>query len=476
MSIRSLFCEKQYYKLLNEHLLGILSQSKRILKLGESDKVNDFLCVIKSCVFCGAYAELLELLEELKKWCLIQKRSPSVDYLEYEFIALLYYLFNPDDYKVFLGLPELKSQDTLALEKKLENIIIKIIKEHKKTETEIDERIQKRIQVFNDYKNGLLPFYTVEYLYPYKPPFGEGTLDLTGCGNYVSLAIKKVPREKDVFTSFLFKINGYTNGDNFWQGHSWINKERLPVVQKTLSTLNLILMSGIRAIPGKFVPLYTIEQVSSSCVSVYTNAGESLHQTIIGTHFDASWVGGNVPEIEFTEEQFRLLSSDIKNHFGCDHFYIQYHQAQNSMNAGLYVESFLLFCTCVESMIYFWCARIAGLANKKEQYDGFSSNKHSKCDDCELYREANGVSKPDTGMPPSPFGHIDFLENQCNVTKEAVKELKRCFSRARNDSLRNEVIHGRKNSVSLDELKNTNSAILELERTFLKIEKQYVMP
>ncbi len=471
MTIKELYRGGQYYKLLEEHLSEMCSLSIKKIKKWTTDKVDDLLCVIKSCVFCGAYAELLELLENLKKWCIVNGYLPKTDYFEYELIALIYYLFNLDDYQLYLDVSELKNEDIVTLENKIGDIISKVIKGHEKTKTEIDERVKSLIQVFRDYGNGLLPFYTVEYLYPYKPPFGEGTLDLTGCGNYVSLTIKKVPREKDVFTSFSFRINGYTNGDSFWEGHSWMHKERLPVVRKTLRTLNHILLRGIRAIPGKFVPLYTIEQVSSSSVSVYTNDGTPIHQTIFGTHFDASWVGGNVPEVEFTEEQFNILSSDIKNYFGCNHFYIQYLQALNCKNAGLYVESFLLFCTCVESMIYYWCRRIAKLMGKEKQYEVFSSENRSKCDKCELYMKAENVSKPDKGMPPNAFVHIDFLKEECNVTEKDVKELKSLFSKARNDSLRNDVIHGRTNRVLMEMLVKTEFAILGIEKVFLRIEK-----
>ena len=224
--------------------------------------------------------------------------------------------------------------------------------------------------------------------------------------------------------------------------------------------------------PGKFIPPYRIEQVSS--VELYQYAyegGEAVH-SCIGTDFTGQWVGGNVPVKVFSETELQSLNKRLVENFGCMHFVLQYHQAKNNISAGLYVESFLLFCSCVESMLYYWCENIAALCGKQSEYIMFSNNKISKCDSCELYKNSNLKEKIDGGMEPSVFAHIEFLKTDCGITNPQSRTLKKLISKARNDKLRNDVVHGRTNEVSLSILKETEQAILSIQTLFVTIQKE----
>ncbi len=460
MDIRSLYTQGQYLMVLDQHLSEVLKRSYLKDDADIWTKLDELVMTLYSCFYCGAYAETLDLLKTVDSIDFMPWTDREADFLHFEFNAILYYLFNPEDY----------DGDVTVILDRLESIVPAMKDVYYRANIKLGDDILNRIKIYEDFKKGVMPYYIVNYLYPYEPPFGEGILDLTGCGPYKSLSIKRAPREKDIFTEFEFVINGYTNGDSFWRGHSWLNAERLPVVRKTLPTLNLILLRGMLASPGKYVPLYNIEQVSTAQVSVYANDGTPILKTLLATHFDAQWVGGNVPPLQLSPEGFNLLSKDIKNHYGCDHFFIQYHQARNCVNAGLYVEAYLMYCTTTESMISYWCSRIAQLSGKSNEYDIFSQSKQSSCDSCELYQRSNQNERPDKGMEPTMFKLIDFLHRECGVNKIYTKKLKRQVSNAR--SHRNDVIHGKENDISLIVIHKTEAAIMEIQEVFLKIENE----
>ena len=462
MELKDLYDKKQYQIILDQYLRDVLSYDLKVNDPDLDSKVNAIVMVIDSCHYCGAYKEILLLLNiisgvepaKLDKW--------KIGFLRFEFEALLYYLFNPREY----------STSVADIVSRLEELIPQIVYGYESSGITLDNDLLSRIKVFEDYKQGHLPYYDVKFLYPYEPPFGEGVLDLSGCDPYISLTIKRVPREKDAFTSFSFRIVGYTNTDTFWPGHTWMDKERLPIVRKTLPTLNLILLRAMCAAPGKYVPLYNIEQVSSVSLALYTYDGTAVGQTLSSTFFDAAWAGGNVPTISFNAEEFELLSKDIHSHYDAAHFFMQFYQAKNAMNAGMYVESFLMFCTAAESMLYWWIGHIAELSGANEAYHLFSQSKITKCSECMLL--PSGAAYPDEGRYPNVFQHIRFLKDQCGITNAQKRALAKCISTARNNELRNDVVHGRINSVSLAVLKQAEEAIMQMQSTFVEIENEII--
>ena len=461
-AIKDLYIKKQYHTILDQYLDEVIAYEFEENAPDLASKVDATVMTLYSCFYCGAYNETLVLLDKVSGIKFVKWGQWKIDFLHFRFDALFYYLFNQEEY----------SSNVEEIIPRLEEIVHKIVLEYESAGIHLDGDLSSRIKVFEDYKLGHMPYYDVEFLYPYEPPFGGGVLDLTGCGPFISLTIKAVPRDKDVFTSFSFRITGYTNTDTFWPGHTWKSKERLPVVRKTLPTLNLILLRAMCAVPGKFVPLYNIEQVSSVSITSYAYDGAIIRQTILSALFDAAWAGGNVPAISFNAEDFGQLSKDIRAHYGATHFFMQFYQAKNAMNAGMYVESFLMFCTAAESMLYWWIGRIAELSGVLEEYLLFSESKMTKCSECALL--PSGAAYPDEGRYPNVFQHIRFLKDQCGITNTQKRALAKCISTARNNELRNDVVHGRTNSVPLAVLKQTEEAIMQMQSTFVEIETEII--
>ncbi len=375
MDIAKLYEQKNYPAVLDQYLEKALTQSYKGNKKDINQRIDELVKTTYACFQCCAYKELLELLEIIRTISFVTWNGHEADFLFFEFEALLYYLFNSVEY---VG-------DASIVQDRIETLIPKMLEAFSEAGIEINERTQEKIAAYNEYKTGIMPYYIISFLYPYSPPFGEGELNLERCGPVSFLKIKEEKLGQDSFTQFTFKVNGYTNADVLWSGHSWKTQERLPVVKKVLPLLNLILLRSLQAMPNRFIPLYNVEQISSVTISTYRNDGTPIHVTVSGSLFDAHWTGGNIPVCKFSAEDFIALGKDIDNHYQCSDFFIQFHQAKNSMNAGLYVESFMLFSIAAESMFYYWCGEVANCAGKAQEYSDFSNTKTSSCDKCPLY-------------------------------------------------------------------------------------------
>lgn len=416
MDINELYKQQNYPAILDSFLETVIKCKYKRNSPKINSQIDMLVKTLYSCFHCGAYSEVLELLDIASTIDFVDWNGHRADFLYFEFDALLYYLFNNDEY----------SGDDTLIDGRINDIIPKMEDAFLKEGITLSDNSINLIKLFRDYKDGLSPYYVLEFLYPYAPPFGEGVIDLQGCGKYLSLSIKAIPREHDTITSFSFKIEGYTHEKLFWPGHTWKNKERFPIVKKVLPLLNLILLRSAGANPGVFIPLYNVEQVSSAHTNVYAHDGTLIHGTIFETRFDTQWSGGNVLTHVFSEQEFKALSEDVKQHYDCTHYFIQFHQARNNMNAGLYVESFLLFCTCAESMLYNECNYIASLCNKQKEFMLFCTTKQSRCKDCEHFKklqelEEKELKLPDNGIVPSVFSDLDFLTENCGVSKDDVK-------------------------------------------------------
>ena len=462
MGIAELYKQKNYPAILDQYLEKTLAQSYKANKKDIKERIDELVKTTYSCFQCGAYKELLEMLEIIKSISFVTWNGHEADLLFFEFEALLYYLFNPAEYQ----------GDLSTVQNQIDAIIPNMLEAFSRAGIAVSERTQRKITAFNEYKTGIAPYYIISFSYPYAPPFGEGDFCFEKCDPVSSLRIEEIKREQDSFTQFTFKVKGYTNADILWRGHSWKIQERLPVVKKVLPLLNLILLRSLQAMPNRFIPLYNVEQISNITISTYTNDGTPIHETVLGALFDAHWTGGNIPIYKFSAEDYIALGKDIDEHYQCSDFFIQFHQAKNSMNAGLYVESFILFSIAAESMFYYWCGEIARSAVKEQEFRDFSNKKTSSCDECPLFEKAKNGEKRAGEQYPGTNDYMKFLNEVCKISNDDCKALKRAFNKAHKTELRNEIVHGRSNAVSLRDLREAEQSIREMEALFLRIEEK----
>jgi len=463
MPLFDLYATQKYDVILDKYLKDVMNVKIARTNRRFEERFSELMYTLFSSYMLGCYSDCIKLYQKAISiiplvddyWSPVK----LVQLAEIRLISMCFCLFNANEFEYSIDI--ISELDSLVDE-------IPILLKNANMNNDL---IAKHCVLYDQYKKGNHPYYIVKYLYPYEPMFDTYTFNLQTCPPYVSLTVKRVPREHDCFTSFEFKVYGYTKADTFWKGHCWENQDRFPAVKKTLPLLNLYLLRIAGATPGRFLPLFSIEQVSSVELSLFAGNNEMIHYCN-GTDFTGQWVGRNVPERILTNEELQYLNDLIISNYGCRHFVMQYHQAKNNISAGLYVESFLLFCTSLESMLYYWCEQIATKYGKCDEYQKFSKTKISSCDVCDLCKESNIDKKPNKGTEPNVAEHINYLVINCGVKKESANKINDFIRKARGYSLRNDIVHGRVNEVSLSQLTKTEQAIMSIQEAFLDIEKE----
>lgn len=464
-SMQELFSRGRFFDLVDQYL----EQGYKIYPSHDSQKNRKNLDLLyhllAACQQCGYYCNYLDILEKYNQILPLKHVSRNkqslIIILDFALESLLYCLYNNESEN--LGIKYDISEKIEKVISFQDNLLQEGSSPYSKRQTELRN-------LFEDYKAGKLPIYTVEYLYPFEPVVKDYMFDLTPCYPYISLEVKKVPREKDNYTSFKFKAYGLIKPDTWWRGPKWETREKSPPIRKSLEITNMMLLLAVKASPGKMVMPYSINQVSTASMFQYRwdEKETILGGTITGTDFTSDWVGGNTPWHQFTDAEMIELNRYIIGTYKNKAFVTTYHHATNLFSAGFYLESFSLLCSCAEGMIYHWFDEIAKNNSIREEYSIFRNKKLSKCDTCE-YFSSQTAKKPYDGMPPSIFANIDFFYKKKCITKEDAKKMRRLLLKIRADQLRNSTAHGENSIVNKDTVQDSLDGITELQTLLVEI-------
>jgi len=463
--ISTLFAQGKWDIILDKYLSRINSIhiTNNLKKCKENIDLLYYL--LAACEQRGCYCDYLNVLKKYYKIYPTDFKNGSqsrvIGITNFALEALIYCLFNNES-------------ENLGIEYNIEDHINKVIDFQdslvKKYGLDYDKpQIDLRL-LFDDYKNNRIPIYTVEYLYPFEPIVKDYVFDLSPCYPYISLEVKKSPRDIDNYTIFKFKAYGLIKPDSWWKGPKWESHEKMPPVKKSLPIVNMLLLQAVKASPGKMVLPYSIEQVSTASMFQYRwDENEPiLGGTTTSTDFQAQWVGGNSLWHEFTDDEMLKLNQSIIDTYNNKPFVTTFHHANNLLSAGFNLEGFLLLCSSCEGMAYHWCEKIAKLCGILEEYVGFSQTKISKCDTCGFFTLSN-AKKPYEGMEPTLFAIFSFLfEHQC-ITKREKNQLNKYISKVRNEELRNKTTHGLNDNVNKKNADESLNAIFDLQNLFVDI-------
>ena len=470
-SMQELFSHGRFFDLVDQYL----EQGYKIYPSHDSQKnrknLDLLFHLLAACQQCGYYCNYLDILDKYNQILPLKHASRNkqtlIVILDFALESLLYCLYNnePENLGIKYNIPE-----------KIENVISfqnELIKEcgvaYSKRQTELRN-------LYEDYKVGKLPIYTVEYLYPFEPVVKDYTFDLTLCYPYISLEVKKIPREKGNYTSFKFKAYGLIKPDTWWRGSKWETREKSPPIRKSLEIANMMLLLAVKASPGKMVMPYSINQVSTASMFQYRWEEKEtiLGGTITGTDFTSDWVGGNAPWHQFIDAEMIELNRYIIETYKNKAFVTTYHHATNLFSAGFYLESFSLLCSCAEGMIYHWFDEIAAHHSITDEYTTFRATKISKCDTCKYFLDKS-TKKPYEGMLPSIFANVSFLLKKGCITNKEANIIQRLISKIRDNGLRNDTTHGRNSAISKNTVQNSIDGIMELQTLLVEISDKAAM-
>lgn len=452
------------YDIIVKDLKSVLNAKYIHTDIKIKQKIERMRRVLFACYDNNFYFDCLRILKNVLQTMPLNNirwsDEAKKDIARISFVSLLYYYFNHG---------EIDEYDSSINIDRTYNYVKAI---YDKLNLPMTNDLINCIRIYKANKNGYKPYYRVKYLYPYEPPCKPYTFDLKDCYPFIQFAVDKVPRDFDCFTSFEFKVYGYTCSDPFWRGPEWENREKYPAVKKTLKILNMMLLA-IAETSGRFIYPYKIEQVSSVEIFQYIEGNEQpISASPLATDFSAQFVGGNVSKMNFTDDELENLNLLLVDKYKAKPFVMMFHSARNDKLAGLYVESLMMYSSCLEAMVYHWCEEIAGIVGKAEEYKEFAETETSVCQNCELHKQYGQKGQYcSSQMLPSVFRHFKFLENECGITSKEIKNLRKEFASARGENLRNDVMHGRTDNITLAELNAIDEHILKLQNVFVSIEE-----
>lgn len=446
-SISELYSQKKYNELIRNYLPRV-SSMRVSSKVERNEKNTEILYyLLDSCYEKGYYFNLLHILKKLNEIKPVNLVNWNVEQIVFfsnaALESLLYCLMNNDSEKLGITYPIIpKVDDVISFQEEL-------IRDHGVTLGDIPQNLR---MVYADYKEGKLPIYTVDFLYPFDPIIPDYVFDLHECYPYISMEVRRVPRDADSLTSFTLKAYGFINTKFDWEGPRWETRHKFPAVKKALPIANLMLLHAVKASPGKMVLPYNIEQVSTVSMNQYRFDGMHtvFNGLLTGTDFTAQWIGNNCRWHSFTHEEMQELNRRVVATYENKAFVTTFHHATNLLSGGFYTESFLLFCFCCEGLVYHWCGEITKSFGIYDSYIKFAMPKNGK-------------------RFPSLFANLKYLKDRECISKSEFEGLEDYIHKIRNDTLRNKIVHGMKFHASKKDAEQSLNLLLDMQDMFQTI-------
>lgn len=457
MTIHEMYSKKMYAELLDTYLEKILNKPIFPNKDNFSKKLSELCLINYTCSYLKCYKNFLQTCRKIFNILPITDNRFEKNltfYLENILVSLIYFLINPKD----------SDWIEFDIKDKINQVISFIDKNNIST-----ERIEQHKKVYEDFLQNKMPQYIIKILYPHQKIFQNHTFDLKGKNGYQYITVNTLPRKgSEPLTQFEVAKIGYTCQDPIWMGPDWLAPKQKYQIYDANKIINLLILLAGNGLSKKSVSILSIEQVSTIEVNLMDADGSRIGWTSV-TDFTAFGKRSSTQYREYLDEEFDNLNVALVNMIGCEHFAIMYQQAKNNMLAGLYVESFLLLSSVFEAMFYYWTKLIATKFNIADAYTEYIESNVGGCLECDLYNQHKGGEIVKKGMKPSIFSCVKFLKEQGVFNQTQYSKLNRLISKAKNDNLRNDVVHGRTNEVTYDILMSVDNAILEIQKLFCDI-------
>ena len=321
-------------------------------------------------------------------------------------------------------------------------------------------------------QNGMTPYYNVSFFVPFTLNFNKHTFDLKSAPPFKDMVAEREIRGNVEGTKFTISIEGFVKADSWWKGPVWDKRQDLYVAIPALNMVNRLLLIIAEGDSKDFVPRIRPKQLSSIDIQQFMGDGQLYHAcigTMFNAHFIKRWFQSPPYEIDELEKLNRLLIETSKYPL----YATLYHRAQNTMHAGLYEESFMLFCSCTEAIIHYWCRQLSRVNGIEQEYEDFEREK-PVCERCSHYQiDPNAVGVSKSVMPPVIYKYFDFLSNNSIINSSQKKTFLKLLNQSRNDKLRNGLMHGKIGLVEYSQVKKCQDAIFSMNETFIEVMNKY---
>lgn len=321
-------------------------------------------------------------------------------------------------------------------------------------------------------KLGKLPYYKVLFFVPFPLNFDKYTFDLFEIPPFREMEVKREIRGNIEGTSFSITINGFVKADSLWKGAIWEERQEYIISIPAVDMVNRLLSVLAEDSAKDFIPRIRPEQLSSIDVKQYMGDGD-LYRECISTIFTGQFINKWFQRSGYVQEELKNLNELLITTYHYPLYATLYHQAKNTINAGLYEESIMTLFACTEAMVHYWCRQIAKAAGVEKEYKDFEEVKHV-CEKCSLYQNnpnAKGIST--SKLPPSILQYPKFLKKQQIIDNKQERQLVKLISQARNDSLRNDLMHGTIGKAEFLQVKKSQDSIFKMNEIFISIMNKF---
>lgn len=334
--------------------------------------------------------------------------------------------------------------------------------------------LAKNIKEINDrYSLGEKPYYEVECSINYHLPMNDGDYPFCSYKNIKNINIKTITRNKNTdyemhFTRFKIQSEGFIRANGDWSGPTIVESVPLYNTRKAIDVINEFLIVIAKADNANYYPFAYAEQVDTHIVTQYLFSGE-VHNYSNFANFGSNPISIPKRSGAFTSEQNETLLKLLSSTESIPLYEKLIIIGRENVSIGQYTEAFMLLNSAVESLVYTKVEELAKHLNCQNEFSAFEVPK-SKCDDCPLYSDSTNRNVVKTSeLPPSIFHYADFLFTINAITKKDSQLLKQLIGRARNDDLRNKLMHGRLSMVSISDVKTLLDSIEKIDSFFKAI-------
>lgn len=457
--ISELFKSKKYEEIIESKYANILKNGIRKEKKGfcEDIVLLEYLC--PAAYYSGYYYDYLVLIDILFSKIPLKDdfyiTNNKVFYMETAMESLLYCLIN--------GIEFGKWDNEESLLK-----IIDVLPYYYKANGSDNKLFNDIKNMYEIYKSGKMPHYDVCLFIPYTLNFTHYDFDLQNAPPFLNMKVEREKRGNVEGMKFTVNIQGFIKADMCWKGAKWEERQELYVATPALNLINRLLLIISENEPCEFIPRIRSEQLTSVDIQQF-NGNDELYHSCYGSMFSGKFLTKWFKSGSYTEEELSKLNDVLIKTYDYPLYASLFHRVKNTINAGLYEESIMMLFSCLEATVYYWCEKLSQKHNIYERYLEFQSKK-SRCSECELYKkEEKPKGIKETKLPPSIRQYPNFLMDNGIIDNVTKKKITKLIVKSQNDDLRNELMHGKIEKVTLAQVEVSQKCIQELNEIFISI-------
>ena len=376
--------------------------------------------------------------------------------LEHYLESLLYCYFNGETY----------------LETTINAVVDIIIHRSKVNFKETSSSFESSMKLINASKNGKYPYYTYTVKLPYALPISNDDYKIQAIENVENIKVHRyhVPDLTAIdgtrfFSKVIIRLRGFAPTDAYWLGDSVNNYgQDFSVSNKIVRVLNEFITYISQYGNPIFLSYISDIQIGNITVNQYDGEDELYHFSH-AMRFSGNTMVDAINHIKNIDNEV-----EMKKRLSLDNPLELYIKLENmgrlQRKNGLYVESFMILNSAVESLIEISVRELARLKGKEAKYEDFIMPK-SICLGCEFIEGSTiEESSLKPGPAPSIFQYPKFLKDIEAITGKEARKLTRLFSKIRNDKTRNKLMHGKISNVDIRVVDETIEYLEELKCLF----------